>query len=280
VEGRQLWLRRSGEGGPSVVFFPGAGLIGLDYLNVHEAVSRFTTSVIYDRAGTGWSDDIALPRTAEAVAEEARALLRVAQIPPPYVLVGHSLGGAYARRYAQCFPDEVTGLLLLDPAHEGYADMPGQGLVAQLRMAFALLPALVNMKAFYRPMFEAMFARWPDAERGRLVDYHLRSWRKSLQEARNLRTEVLDEVRLGGALPDTPLIVLTAMGLDPFMAAFSPERYLRETNNRKQVFYSDFAGSVPRGENRLLLDAGHSTLHTDRPDAVVEAIRDLISAPA
>jgi hypothetical protein len=68
------------------------------------------------------------------------------------------------------------------------------------------------------------------------------------------------------------------MGIDPFMAPFMPEPYLRDLNARKLVFYTDLARSVPRGENRLLEDAGHSTLHTDRPDAVIQAIGDLIEA--
>jgi hypothetical protein len=141
-----------------------------------------------------------------------------------------------------------------------------------------MAPALVNMKGFYRPMFERMFAAWPYAVRERLVDYHVRSWRKSLMEAKNLQSEILDEIRLGGPMPDAPLIVLTAMGIDPFMAPFMPEPYLRELNRRKAAFYTAFAASTPRGENRLLEDAGHSTLHTDRPDAVIGAIGDLVAA--
>jgi len=52
MEGRQLWLDRAGEGGPTVVMLPAAGMVGLDYLNIHQAISCRTTSVIYDRAGT------------------------------------------------------------------------------------------------------------------------------------------------------------------------------------------------------------------------------------
>jgi hypothetical protein len=77
-------------------------------------------------------------------------------------------------------------------------------------------------------------------------------------------------------MPDVPLIVLTALGIDPFMAAFMPERYLRELNDGKRVIYTALAESVPRGEHRVLENAGHSTIHTDRPDAVVQAIRDLL----
>ncbi len=278
VAGRQLALHRVGSGGPSVVFLPGAGLIGLDYLNVATEIARSTTAVLYDRAGTGWSDAIALPRTAAAVAEELRALLRTAEVPAPYVLVGHSLGGAYVRRYAQLFPDEVAGLLFLDPAHEGYADFPRRGLLAQVRMALAMLPALLSLRKVYRPRFEAMLRAWPEGLRQTLIEYHLAAWRKTLDEARNLRSEVLGEIGRGGPLPDVPLILLTAMGIDPFQAAFMPETELRELNALKEPIYQAFARSVPRGENRSLMDAGHSTLHTDRPDAVVQALHDIFAA--
>ena len=73
-----------------------------------------------------------------------------------------------------------------------------------------------------------------------------------------------------------PLIVLIAMGIDPFMTAILSEGYLRKVNERKQAIYQPLAASVPRGEHRLLENAGHSTIHTDRPDAVVQAIRDLV----
>jgi len=277
VEGRRLRLHRAGAGGPAVVFLPGAGLVGLDYLNVHEAVARFTTSVLYDRGGTGWSDPVPLPRTAADVAGELRRLLRAADIAPPFVLVGHSLGGAYARRFAQLFPDETAGLVFLDPAHEGYASMPKPSLLAQARMGLAMIPAALDMKRFYRPLFERMLAAWPQDARQSLIDYHLRNWRKSIQEAANLQGEVLGEIGEGGAVPDVPLVVLTAMGIDPFQAAFLAKDYLRDLNAKKRTFYDAFAASSPRGQNRTV-DAGHSTLHTDRPGAVVDAIRDVVTA--
>jgi len=264
------------------VFVPGAGLIGLDYLKIHDQVSQLTTSVLYDRGGTGWSDALELPRTASAVTDELRQLLRAAAVPTPYLLVGHSLGGIYVRRYAQRFPSEVAALLLLDPAHEDYAtQMPKQTLLAQLRQVFAMLHLLLHFKQFYRDQFARMFAQWPDPLRELLIDYHLRSWRKSLEEwparsRKNPEDEFFNEVRLGGDMPDVPLIVLTAMGLDPFMAAMMPEPYLREVNDRKRVIYKALAESVPRGEHRLVENAGHTTIHTDRPDAVVQAIRDLL----
>ena len=276
VEGRQLLLHQSGTGGPAVVFAPGAGCIGLDYLNIHDQVSRFTTSVVYDRAGTGWSDQVNLPRSATEVVDELRSLLHSAGVPAPYLLVGHSLGGVYIRRYAQRFPDEMAGLLFLEPAHEDFPGiMPKQTLLAKLRQGFAVIRVLLHLKRFYRGLFERMFAKWPDSVREPLIECHLKSWRVGLREVKNQR-ELYDEVRRGGKMPDVPLFVLTAMGIDQFQTAFMPESYVREMNDGKCALYAALAASVPRGEQRVLENAGHVTIHTDRPDAVVQAIRDLL----
>jgi pimeloyl-ACP methyl ester carboxylesterase len=281
VSGRHLALHRSGSGEPAVVFLPGAGMVGLDFLNIHEQVSQFTTSVLYDRGGTGWSEACDLPRTATEVTDELRSLLHQASVPAPYLLVGHSLGGAYAQRYAQRFPDEVAGLLLLEPAHEDFdAHMPGQTTLDQLRGVLATLRLLLHYKTFYRGVFSQMFASWPQEVRESLIDWHLRSLTKTFQEwptsDRTGKGRLMTELRLGGNTPDVPLIVLCAMGIDPSMAAIMPDSYLRKINDGKRVLYTALASSVPRGEYREVENAGHTTIHTDRPDAVVRAIRDLV----
>src|SRR5207248_1425324 len=76
VEGRRLFVHRSGSGNPPVVFLAGAGTVGLDYLNVQEKAAELSTSLLYDRAGTGWSDAVGLPRTSTQVTDELRELLR------------------------------------------------------------------------------------------------------------------------------------------------------------------------------------------------------------
>jgi hypothetical protein len=133
------------------------------------------------------------------------------------------------------------------------------------------------MRRFYRQMFTRMLAAWPDGLRERLIDYHLAHWGRTLQESKNLYGEVLPELHDGGPMPDAPLIVLTALGIDPFQAALIATAYLRELNLHKLAFYEAFAASVPHGENRTIEGAGHSTLHTDRPDAVLAAIRDVLA---
>lgn len=274
--GKPLWYHRSGSGGPPVVFLPGAGCVGLDYLNVHDRVATFTTSVSYDRAGTGWSAKVELPRSATDVTDELRGLLQTAGVPAPYVLAGHSLGGAYARRYAQRFPDEVAGLVFLDPYAEGYAThQPRRTAGVLLWQAFAIARLLPRIKPFYRRLFEAMLAQWPEPVRESLVRYHLRSIRTGLAEAKG-ESDLRAELVRGGDMRTVPMIVLASLGIDRFQTALMPESYLRELNTRKDEIYAPLVASVKGAEYRTLPGAGHATVHTDRPDAVVQAIRDVV----
>ena len=283
VEGVRLLLHQSGSGGPAVVFLAGGGAVGLDYLNVQQRAAELTTSVTYDRAGTGWSDAVDLPRTSVDVTDELRALLNVAEVPAPYLMVGHSLGGLYARHYAQRFSGEVAGLVLLDPAHEDYSAYMPKDLVDQWNAwdpGEALpdeLPA--ELIQFYRHLFEQEMTDWPEEISKLLVERHVSlAWlRAGLQEATNVE-QLYDEVRHAGGMPDVPVIILTSMGIDPFKAAVSqgiPESLLREEIEGKRRLYTTWAHSL-HGENRLIEDVGHVTLHFRRPDAVLQAIQDLI----
>ena len=149
MAGRRLWFHSEGEGGPAAVLLPGAGAVGLDYFAIHQRISRLTTSVLYDRGGCGWSQAAPPDRSAAATVDDLRALLRLAEVAPPYILVGHSLGGLLARRYAQRFPAEVAGLVLLDPAHEDYS---------------AYMPALEAAQAVGGKVVRNIVEHWPDRE--------------------------------------------------------------------------------------------------------------------
>ncbi|MCI2419105.1 alpha/beta hydrolase [Saccharopolyspora sp. K220] len=284
VGGRRLPLHRAGNGSPAVVLLPGAGGVGLDYWNVWEKAAELTTSVVYDRTGTGWSDRVDAPLTCAEVTDELRGLLRAADVPAPYLLVGHSLGGLYARLYATRFPGEVAGLVLMDTDHEDYdAYMPRQ--LTEMRGAWdpdQELPDELPEEAveLYRGLFAQMMADWPEEIREPLVERHVSpEWIMDGYRLVPHRDRFLDEMRQAGPLPDVPLIVLTAMDIDDFKKAVligESESLLREEIEGKRRLHDALAASVPRGENRLVDGAGHASIHWRRPDAVLQAIRDLL----
>ncbi|NEB76501.1 alpha/beta hydrolase [Streptomyces sp. SID14478] len=276
-------LHRSGAGGPTAVFLAGTGAMSLDYLNAHERVAESTTSVLYDRAGNGWSHPADLPRTAGHVTDELRRLLHTAGLPGPYLLIGHSLGGAYARHYARRFPGEVAGLLLLDPFHEDLAvRAPAR---ARERLAGMLEAMAVQEEteptpeqlAQAREQLLRHFAAWPEPVREPLAAQHLATWRAAGRENAGLYDEVAAELRAAPPLPPVPLIVLTALGPDALQEQTWGTDLFREINETKRSLHAELAAESPHGEQRILGDAGHGWLHEERPDALLAAVGDLLA---
>ncbi len=116
--GPSLRMLVKGSGSPTVVFESGSGSPLEAWVRVQPAVARFTRTVSYDRAGNGRSTKGPTPRDGLHVALELHTALRNADVPPPYILVGHSLGGPYIRVFAGLYPDEVAGMVLVDPTQE------------------------------------------------------------------------------------------------------------------------------------------------------------------
>ncbi|MBH0777468.1 alpha/beta fold hydrolase [Nocardia bovistercoris] len=277
VAGRHLYLHRDGAGSPSVVFLPGAGGVGLDFLNVHRAVAEFTTSVLYDRAGTGWSDPIDLPRTASEVATELRSLLAAAEIPGPHILVAHDLGGAYARRFAQLFPGDTAGFVGLEPLHEDWdTHMPADLHLDQIPAGVPGRFQTGALRVLSKPFYRKLFADWPAEVRGPLVAGHVsRAWMIAGARERHNAAVVRDELRAGPAFPDVPVVLLGALAADSGQRRSLTKKLLAELNAAKSALYGAVADEVSVGEYRPLPDARHTTLHLDDPEAVVTAVRDL-----
>ncbi len=118
IEGRSMRMLLAGSGASTVVFENGLGPPLEMWGKVQPQVSRFARTVAYDRAGVGLSEQGPAPRDGRQVARELRDALRVAGVAPPYVLVGASLGGLYIRVFAGMYPEDVSGMVLVDPTHD------------------------------------------------------------------------------------------------------------------------------------------------------------------
>jgi pimeloyl-ACP methyl ester carboxylesterase len=116
VDNHRMHLYCVGEGAPTIILEAGGISFSLEWYWVQQQLSATHRVCAYDRAGSGWSEPSSLPRTATQITQELNALLRAANIKPPFVLVGHSYGGVLSRVYAHQFPDQVIGLVLVDSA--------------------------------------------------------------------------------------------------------------------------------------------------------------------
>lgn len=272
-DGRRLHLQIAGEqeDGPTVIFEAGAGAHSDQWAWIQPAVAENATAVSYDRAGLGWSDARANGPDAAGVVSDLRDALAARGLPGPYVLVGHSLGAHYVRAFADAHPDEVAGVVLVDPSHEDQAVITGPH--EQMGTTFAALRAAARLGILrlYNPMVADVHLL-PEPQRSRALS-HL----ASTPGVRALVSEMhaVDDIgaqlpSTSGALGDVPLRILIAAN---------------SANPREQQMVAELAklkAQMPtlstQGEAVVLPRANHYTIVTDRDQAadVADAILDVL----
>lgn len=118
VDGIQLHIYCQGQGSPTVVFESGMGNSGYSFLNIHKQIAPRTRVCLYDRPALGWSQVGNKMYLKAEVTQHLHKLLEKAGEKPPYIMVGHSMGGVYIRDFYHQFPGEVVGMVLVDSASE------------------------------------------------------------------------------------------------------------------------------------------------------------------
>ena len=122
VNGLKYHVKCIGKGDMTVIFECGMGMDLTTWRGIEDSVAIFSKVFMYDRLGLGQSDTTSRDRTIPNMVSELRALLNHENIKPPYILVPHSMGSYIARYYMNLYPEEVKGILFLDPSAETYYD--------------------------------------------------------------------------------------------------------------------------------------------------------------
>lgn len=118
VNGHKMHIYVTGKGGPTVIFEAGSGAFSFDFYLVQTEVAKFTQACSYDRGGHAWSELGPKPRTMRQAVYDLHTLLKKANVPGPYILVGHSHGGKIVRVFASEFTEDVAGIVFIDSGFE------------------------------------------------------------------------------------------------------------------------------------------------------------------
>ena len=197
--------------------------------------------IAYDRGGVGWSDVGPNPRTGMVVEDELHKFLKTINVNPPYILCAHSFAGLFARLYIRDYPDEVTGVVLIDTTHEDQYKL--QALV--LKPGTALL--LQNVDDVTEDLLASTGAigEWMNKE------------------------NTFEEVRASRYLPDIPLYFL---GEDFVSFDFLPDDDQANAENLEEELYEDMSQLTPRGILEIVPGVGHD-IHEKAPQTVVNAVK-------
>jgi pimeloyl-ACP methyl ester carboxylesterase len=245
IGGRRLFLRCTGRRSPTVVF---EGGLTTDWFALQNQVAPFTRVCSCDHPNGPWSrsDPAPTPRTARDFVTDLHALLRVAHVPGPYVLAGHSNGGLYTQLYASTHARQVAGLVLIDAVHPAYH-----------KRTLAMLKPLVPPEVWEAVRQDAITPdhRLLDPER---VDI----WTSERQTRVALRRSPLRPM---------PLVVLTRGHPDVPGAPFVEQQEALWLQLQREL-----AQLVP-GSRHLITQSGHN-IQLEQPELVLDAIRDVVQA--
>lgn len=147
VGGFKLHINSSGKKNdkPTLIIEGGAGVASEYYHWLSLGLQDSIRVVRYDRAGLGYSDESNTPRDPETVAHELHLLLKNAGESPPYIMAGHSIGGAFIRVFTKLYPNEVAGLIFLDSSHPEQVERIN--LTKKASTKYKLVLAVLNIQA-------------------------------------------------------------------------------------------------------------------------------------
>ncbi len=224
---------------PNIVFLNGFRMNMGTWSAVVPELKDAGTTFIYNRLSVGKSNKARVPQTGHIIVEELRDLLQQNEIYPPYVLVGHSLGGLYTNLYARRFPAEVSAMALVDAAHPDEHE-------AQLKFKAPFVVHWINegVKTIQR-----------------IFDPFLYSEHQCV-------LETVEQIRSAGEFPDIPLAVISGSKKMPFVPEASFDIHLRFQNRNLDL--------SSQSEQYLASESGHFPQIT-KPEVVVSAIRDVIT---
>lgn len=282
VDAARLNLVSSGQhktGWPTVVLDSALAGTSLSWSEIQPKLAETTRVVSYDRAGFGWSDASAAPRTAENMAAELAQLLDNADVDKPYVLVGHSYGGWIAQLYASTHRQHVAGLVLVDVPHprtwmspdEAQRRRVARGARLARRAAVAarfglmrLLFLVERVRVFgEHDKVAELLGKTPSAIRAPLRTFWvqpktLEALASQIENAPASAAKVFEQTR---ELGDMPLVVLTATDPDA-----------ERLKDQEQT-----AALSRRGRHVIASGSGH-WIPLDEPELVIEAVRDVVKS--
>lgn len=268
VGGYKLHIDCIGQGSPTVILDSGLGDTYISWQKVQPQIAQFTRVCSYDRSGLGYSDSSPRPRTSENIAEELHTLLHHAGIPPPYILVGHSMGGFDVRLYASIYRNEVAGMVLVDSSH------PEQRK--------RLLPAVLDLDAswvrqqefleftmpFGIPRLLGFCDRDPEV---RAAECNFHSAREAVAELKSVSESAAQTARTG-LFGDLPLAVLSSDPDHP--RPDLPEDLVKPTNDAWQQMQEELSHLSTKGTRVVAKGSGHY-IQINRPEVVIEAVRNI-----
>jgi pimeloyl-ACP methyl ester carboxylesterase len=273
VDRYSMHLYCTGQGGPAIILDAGLGDDSLVWAKVQPQLSQQTTVCAYDRAGFGWSHPHPGSRDANTIADQLHGLLQVAHVPPPYILMSHSIAGLYVRAYATRYSAELAGVILVDGATPLQDDRIPKALVAiqneqRRRMPWQRLLMTLGWNRIkgectqIMPGFER-YAAWIKADT--CVPSQITSVEGELDSEKLSGEETLH----AGPFPFLPILIFSR---DPEVFPPNWPKEVAKANALVWNTMQEEAKSLSPHSRRLIARHSDHVIQVDRPDLLIKEV--------
>lgn len=278
VGGYRMHIHCMGEGSPTVVMESGLNDFSLQWSSVQAEIGQFARVCVYDRSGFGWSETSPHPRTVETMVSELHTLLQNAEVEGPYMMVGHSFGGIVVREFTHQHPNEVTGIVLVDSAHEQhFVRIPAFATLTEAMASQFKLFATLNsfgIMALSPTQIPARGLEGETLEQYRALLATTDYFNAAVIESSSFLTEYGNgSTRKLKSLDDLPLIVLTR-GLPDSLPILSEQENAQYDATWHEM-QRELVGLSSNGKQIIAQNSGHY-IQLDEPILVIESVRELI----
>lgn len=281
IGGYKLHMIDSQVGDVTVVMDAGIGGKTLDWCLVQPEIAKFARVITYDRAGYAWSDASPLARTSDNIVQELHAMLYNAQIPAPYLLVGHGFGGINMQLFASKYPDEVAGVVLVDAGHEDMLTVIPELRPSKL-MLYAVLVAnycgvlrAMSYLASTQKRMQAAIASYPAFLQRMYLPLTLTTKfvNAMTQEALNLEESCRQLKLVEGLFGDKPLTVISS-GKQMIYEQVAGYMLPAQVESCNQAWLQLQADLVKKSSySKQIIVSNGSAMLTDQPKIIVDAVR-------
>ncbi len=279
IGGHRLHLVCTGQGSPVVVMDAGLGDSWLTWSKTQPEISKRTMTCSYDRAGFGYSERGPYPRDSRQIVAELHALLKAAEVPPPYLLVGHSFGGYNVRLFSATYPEETAGLVLVDASHEDQSKLfPAAmaqlfgGYSSQLRWQIWLarfgIERARGIPAYDPPSVPAEQDAW-----GQAVGYRTEWYKTTLAELESFPGLSAGEVRTSRKPIDIPLVVVTGSAhMAEELHASGMSQPDADSAARVWRYLQHDESTISSRGSQVVADHSSHYVNMDQPELVIAAV--------
>lgn len=279
--GHGLHARVFGDGERVVVFEADEGAWSTHWGRLPEELGKVATSIVYDRAGLGWSEMGPPPRDTETLARELHHVLQKVAPGRPLILVGHGTGAGILRTYAHRYPFETSALILVDPDHEGFSDLlrreqiPPLTASAGLMGISTLLARFGVLRLLNSRVSPNAHLTLPAAQVAALdaleLDPRVRQTAAAEMECAPANANYLSKLDDQTDLPIRALIAAETLS-----EGEAPQDYPCEAYNRLWTEHSATFLDLSKRAQRILVEGSGHQLQLERPDIVLESILEVI----